>query len=70
MKVEFISDDYLMLLASTGQPSFYPQDTTDDEYDNIKSKIDDNNNFDTVSGKSETDDNNEDEKEGKIFDFH
>ena len=32
-KVEFNSDDYLMLLASTGQPSFYPQETSDDEYD-------------------------------------
>ena len=41
-KVEFISDDYLMLLASTGQPSFYPQDTSDDEYENIKPKNEDN----------------------------
>ena len=28
-KVEPSSDDYLMLLASTGQPSFYPQDEHD-----------------------------------------
>ena len=69
-KVEFISDDYLMLLASTGQPSFYPQDISDDEYENIKPKIDDNINNDSGSGKSETEDINEEEKEGKIFDFH
>ena len=33
-KIEFNSDDYLMLLASTGQPSFYPQG--DSQKDNKK----------------------------------
>ena len=78
-KVEFNSDDYLMLLASTGQPSFYPQDFNEDEYDNLKSKNDKDNNRDTISDnkdntsedKSIEDNNNEeDEKEEKIFDFH
>ena len=78
-KVEFNSDDYLMLLASTGQPSFYPQDFNEDEYDNLKGKNDKDNNRDSVSDnkdntsedKSIEDNNNEeDEKEEKIFDFH
>ena len=78
-KVEFNSDDYLMLLASTGQPSFYPQDFNEDEYDNLKSKNDKDNNRDNISDnkdntsedKSIEDNNNEeDEKEEKIFDFH
>jgi hypothetical protein len=68
-----------MLLASTGQPSFYPQDFNEDEYDNLKSKNDKDNNRDNISDnkdntsedKSIEDNNNEeDEKEEKIFDFH
>ena len=70
-KVEFNSDDYLMLLASTGQPSFYPLDNYDDVNDESKTKknsIDKNENND--SPKTETDDKEEKKEEGKIFDFH
>ena len=35
-KVEFNSDDYLMLLASTGQPSFCPPDKPKDEEEEEK----------------------------------
>ena len=30
-KVEYDSDDYLMLLASTGQPSFYPEEEEEED---------------------------------------
>ena len=33
-KVEFNSDNYLMLLASTGQPSFYHGENKEDEEKN------------------------------------
>ena len=75
-KVEFNSDDYLMLLASTGQPSFYPQEIPDDdEYDKLGKKSDKSSNGNDIenssSFKSDGDDNNiEEEKEEKIFDFH
>ena len=75
-KVEFNSDDYLMLLASTGQPSFYPQEIPDDdEYDKLGKKSDKSSNGNDIenssSFKSDADDNNiEEEKEEKIFDFH
>jgi 6-phosphofructokinase 1 len=75
-KVEFNSDDYLMLLASTGQPSFYPQEIPDDEeYDKLRKKSDKSSNTNDIenssSFKSDGDDNNiEEEKEEKIFDFH
>ena len=43
-KVEFNSDDYLMLLASTGQPSFYSSDgespnTPEEEEEEEEEKI-------------------------------
>ena len=72
-KVEFNSDDYLMLLASTGQPSFYPQDTSDDEYDELKAiekeseKADPKKSIDSVNSES---DDKEEKKEEKIFSFH
>ena len=75
-KVEFNSDDYLMLLASTGQPSFYPQEIPDDkEDDKLGKKNDINSNTNDIenssSFKSDGDENNEEEeKEEKIFDFH
>ena len=75
-KVEFNSDDYLMLLASTGQPSFYPQDIPDDdEYDNLKKKDDKDSNTNdienTSSFKSDAGESEEEkEKDEKIFDFH
>ena len=74
-KVEFISDDYLMLLASTGQPSFYPQEVPeDDDYEKLgkKSEQESNNNDNENSSgfKSEDDDKEKEEKEEKIFDFH
>ena len=72
-KVEFNSDDYLMLLASTGQPSFYPQDNFDDDYDELKEKknsIDTNENENNDSLKSDNEDKEEKKEESKIFDFH
>ena len=75
-KVEFNSDDYLMLLASTGQPSFYPQEISDDdEYDKLRKKSDiESNTNDLENADSFKSDNipsdEEKEKEEKIFDFH
>ena len=72
-KVEFNSDDYLMLLASTGQPSFYPQDNFDGDYDELKGKknsIDTNENENNDSIKSDNEDKEEKKEESKIFDFH
>ena len=64
-KVEFNSDDYLMLLASTGQPPFYHEDN---EKEDIKIKIKNKNS----SGEEEGEEEEEEEgKEiGSIFDFH
>ena len=63
-KVEFNSDDYLMLLASTGQPSFYHEDNEENE----------NNNNIIIKNNSSEEDEEEEEKEqkekGLIFDFH
>ena len=77
-KVEFNSDDYLMLLASTGQPSFYPQDIIDEkdkEKDKKKEKSDKEDKIEDIndsgSFKSNTDDNDVGNNEdNKIFDFH
>ena len=64
-KVEFNSDDYLMLLASTGQPSFYHEENEEDE-EKIKINV--------INKNSSEDDEEEEEKEekekGSIFDFH
>ena len=74
-KVEFNSDDYIMLLASTGQPSFYPVDNSDKKNEkNEKNEIKDlgknkiNNSPPLSAGEEEEEE--EEEKEGKIFDFH
>ena len=69
-KIEFNSEDYLMMLASTGQPSFYPQKFLDDKLEEEKKKGKEENNEkneikDEHSFKSE-----DDEKEEKIFYFH
>ena len=80
-KIEFNSDDYLMMLASTGQPSFYPQKSIDkpskeeeekgkDGKDNIikdKKKEED-----TAFRSDEDEDENEENEEddNKIFNFH
>ena len=77
-KVEFNSDDYLMLLASTGQPSFYPQDITDEKANSNtinekENKDDDNKINDSGSFKSNEDDDDDKEEKDvpkKIFDFH
>ena len=76
-KVEFNSDDYLMLLASTGQPSFYPQDITVEKANSNtinekENKDDDNKINDSGSFKSNEDDDDKEEKDvpEKIFDFH
>ena len=65
-KVEFNSDDYLMLLASTGQPSFYPQDITDEKANSNtinekENKDDDNKINDSGSFKSNEDDDDKEE---------
>ena len=79
-KISYNSDDYLMLLASTGQPSFYPE-TVEKKKDDIddkgkkeeKKEIEkDKNNIiinDIKKNIDENKENKDDEKE-KIFDFH
>ena len=77
-KIEFNSDDYLMMLASTGQPSFYPQtflDKLHEEEKEKEKKENDNNDKDKDKDKDndkssvKSDDENE-KKEGNIFSFH
>ena len=70
-KVEPNSDDYLMLLASTGQPSFYPQDISlfdkKIKSDEENSKINDEGSPVPSNGGDEE----EEEQQGEhIFDFH
>ena len=73
-KISYNSDDYLMLLASTGQPSFYPETTDIKETDKDKDKIIDNTNKDKIKeikDKIEENKINKNEEEKKnIFDFH
>jgi len=73
-KISYNSDDYLMLLASTGQPSFYPETTEIKETDKDKDKIIDNTNKDKIKeikDKIEENKINKNEEEKKnIFDFH
>jgi 6-phosphofructokinase 1 len=72
-KVEFNSDDYIMLLASTGQPSFYPEPNSDNEKkDNNNKNEDDKNKIidDSSPVQSNGGDEEEEEVEEKIFDFH
>ena len=73
-KIEFNSDDYLMLLASTGQPSFYPgaNSENDKKEEDEKNKDKDKNNDknkDDSSNKSD-DEEKEDNDDEKIFNFH
>ena len=73
-KIEFNSDDYLMLLASTGQPSFYPgaNSENDKKEEDEKNKDKDKNsdkNKDDSSNKSD-DEEKEDNDNEKIFNFH
>ena len=75
-KVDFNSDDYLMLLASTGQPSFYPGDSPkEDTNKEERTSINSNNSFnskdyseDKSNGSKEEE--NEEEEDQKIFNFH
>ena len=63
-KVEFNSDDYLMLLASTGQPSFYHEDNEEDkDKEEIKNKI-------NTSMEEEEEEEEQEKEKGSIFDFH
>ena len=64
-KVEFNSDDYLMLLASTGQPSFYHEDSEEDKKDKDKIKLKNNS-----SGEEDDEEEEEEKEKGSIFDFH
>ena len=79
-KISYNSDDYLMLLASTGQPSFYPEtvekkkdDIDDKEKKEEKKEIEkDKNNIIINDIKKNIDENKESKDDGKkkIFDFH
>ena len=79
-KISYNSDDYLMLLASTGQPSFYPEtvekkkdDIDDKEKKEEKKEIEkDKNNIIINDIKKNIDENkeNKDDEKKKIFDFH
>ena len=70
-KVEFNSDDYLMLLASTGQPSFYPQEVSEEEKNKDKDKIrKDKNEQSSDIEIEEEEENEENEKKERIFNFH
>ena len=71
-KVEYSSDDYLMLLASTGQPSFCPKDEDEEEEeDNKKDSKKDKNKKDDKKGKDEKNTKKDEstKKEEKILDF-
>ena len=67
-KVEFNSDDYLMLLASTGQPSFYHEDNEEDSVEENENKI--NTNKINTSAEEEEEEEEEKKEKGSIFDFH
>jgi 6-phosphofructokinase 1 len=77
-KIEFNSDDYLMLLASTGQPSFYPEEGS--QKDTKKDEKEQDKNSDKNSDKSsdKNSDKNKDDSSLKsdddngenIFNFH
>ena len=79
-KISYNSDDYLMLLASTGQPSFYHEnvekkkdDIDDKEKKEEKKEIEkDKNNIIINDIKKNIDENkeNKDDEKKKIFDFH
>ena len=63
-----------MLLASTGQPSFYPEKVEEKEPDNEKEKISDTTNEEKMKDIKNTIDENkinkEEEEKKNIFNFH
>ena len=65
-KIEFNSEDYLMMLASTGQPSFYPQIFEEEE----EKPNEEENDIDNKNGEDEKEKDDKENKESKIFDFH
>ena len=81
-KIEFNSEDYLMMLASTGQPSFYPQtvldnhpkeeDKKDKDKDKDKEHLDHSGKEDIGFRSDEDDEENEENEDNKekIFNFH
>ena len=71
-KVEFNSDDYLMLLASTGQPSFYSEESKNSEDKENKIKHSHINDSPVPSNGGSENEEEEEEKGQKdsIFDFH
>ena len=71
-KVEFNSDDYLMLLASTGQPSFYSEESKNSEDEENKIKHSHINDSPVPSNGGSENEEEEEEKGQKdsIFDFH
>ena len=71
-KVEFNSDDYLMLLASTGQPSFYSEESKNSEDEENKIKHSHINDSPVPSNGGSENEEEEEEKgqEGSIFNFH
>ena len=78
-KVLYNSEDYLMLLSSTGQPSFYPEgDEEKDIKDNNKGndnnkEVEDNNiqlNKEMKKGSIDYGEKSNDNNNKNIFDFH
>ena len=59
-KVAFNSEDYLMLLASTGQPSFYPQPSENESDENNKEKKNEKNDEKNNDNKEEDNKNESD----------
>ena len=69
-KIEFNSDDYLMMLASTGQPSFCPQTFLDNLCKDKKDKKEDEKGDKSDDNAFKSEEDESEEKEGKIFNFH
>ena len=69
-KIEFNSDDYLMMLASTGQPSFYPQTFSDDKDKEKEDQKEDKKEDSAFKSDEDEKEDGDDEKGGKIFNFH
>ncbi len=70
-KVEFNSDNYLMLLASTGQPSFYPLEGSEGEKTKNEEEKKNKTESETSPFPSDEEAEEGEEKKGEsIFDFH
>ena len=69
-KIEFNSDDHLMMLASTGQPSFCPQTFLDNLCKDKKDKKEDEKGDKSDDNAFKSEEDESEEKEGKIFNFH